>query len=193
MKPKLVLASQSPRRRELLAILGVPFSVVPADIAETPLAGESPEQFVRRAAREKAEAVAFRVSDSVVLSADTVVSIDGEILGKPADAAAAIGMLRKLSGRPHLVFTAVCVINQAAGQTLEGLDQTTVWFRSLTEAQIRDYIRRENVMDKAGAYAIQGFAAVFIPKIEGNYFNVMGLPLPLVYELLSRCAPLAEF
>src|SRR5207249_12292121 len=98
----------------------------------------------------------------------------------------AVTMLRKLSGRDHWVYTAVCVLNQANEEMLEDLDRTRVWFDLLNEATIHDYIRRENVLDKAGAYAIQGYAAVFIPKIEGNYFNVMGLPLPRVHSLLSR-------
>jgi septum formation protein len=182
----LVLASQSPRRKELLAILGYPFTVVPPAIDESPLPGESPETFVVRVARDKAVEVASRVSQSIVLSADTIVTIDGEILGKPADDAEAVRMLRKLSGREHSVYTAVTVVNQKKGETLEGLDRTRVWFDALTDAQILDYIHRENVSDKAGAYGIQGYAGVYIPKIDGNYFNVMGLPLPLVRDLLRR-------
>jgi len=186
MKPALVLASQSPRRRELLGVLGIPFSVLPSAIDETPAPGESPEDFVMRVARDKGMEVASRVTQSIVLSADTEVTIDGEILGKPVDETDAIRMLKKLAGREHSVLTAVCVINQVKRETLEGLDRTRVWFNPFDEEQIRDYIRRENVYDKAGAYAIQGYAGVFIPKIEGNYFNVMGLPLPLVYDLLCR-------
>jgi len=182
----LVLASQSPRRKELLAVLGFPFKVIPAAIDEIPKAGEDPETFVVRVAREKGLEVAARVTQSVVLSADTVVTIDGDILGKPSDAADAARMLRQLSGRKHAVLTAICVIDQLKNRTLEGLDRTDVWFDELTDTQIHDYIQRENVMDKAGAYAIQGYAGVFIPKIEGNYFNVMGLPLPLTYQLLCR-------
>ena len=182
----LVLASASPRRKELLSILGIPFEVIPSSIDETPLEGETPETFVVRAAREKGMEVASRVSHSVILSADTVVTIDGEILGKPVDQDDAIGMLRKLSGRDHLVLTAVTVVNQVRQQTLEGLERTRVWLHPLTDLQIRDYLLRENVFDKAGAYGIQGYAGVYIPKIEGNYFNVMGLPLPLVHELLWR-------
>ena len=182
----LVLASQSPRRKELLSILGIPFEVIPASIDETPLPGETAEDFVARAAREKGAEVASRVSGSVVLSADTVVTIDGEILGKPADEEDAIRMLRKLSGREHAVYTAVSIINPHTGKILEGLERTRVWFNPLTDEDIRDYLRRENVFDKAGAYAIQGYAGIYIPKIEGNYFNVMGLPLPLVHELLCR-------
>jgi septum formation protein len=182
----LVLASASPRRKELLAILGIPFEVIPSAIDETPFEGETPETFVVRAAREKGVEVAARVSHSMILSADTVVTIDGEILGKPADEDDAIRMLRKLSGREHLVLTAVALVNQVRQETLEGLERTRVWFQPLTGEQIRDYLRRENVFDKAGAYAIQGYAGVYIPKIDGNYFNVMGLPLPLVHELLCR-------
>jgi nucleoside triphosphate pyrophosphatase len=185
-KPPLVLASQSPRRKELLALLGIPFSVVPSSIDETPAPGENPEEFAARVSREKGMEVASRVSYSVVLSADTVVTIDAEILGKPVDENDALRMLRKLAGRDHWVYTAVTVVNQVKSETLEALDRTRVWFNPLDEEQIRDYIRRENVFDKAGAYAIQGYAGVYIPKIEGNYFNVMGLPLPLVYELLCR-------
>jgi septum formation protein len=182
----LILASQSPRRKELLGILGIPFSVVPSSIDESPLEGEIPEAFAARVARDKAVEVASRVSRSVVLSADTIVTIDGEILGKPRDQSEAIRMLKKLSGREHTVCTAICIINQRKPETLEGIDRTRVWFKPIAEDQILDYIRREDVSDKAGAYAIQGYAGVFIPKIEGNYFNVMGLPLPLVHELLCR-------
>jgi nucleoside triphosphate pyrophosphatase len=186
MKPSLVLASQSPRRRELLSILGIPFEVIPADIAEIPGSGESPEQFVVRAAREKGIEVAGRVSTSVVLSADTVVTIDNLILGKPEDESHAVRMLKQLSGRQHVVYTAVCVIDQIHGETHEALEKTDVWFRSMTKGEITDYVRREDVLDKAGAYAIQGYAGVYISKIEGNYGNVMGLPLPVVHDFLRR-------
>jgi septum formation protein len=182
----LVLASQSPRRRELLAILGYEFSVVPSSIDETPAPGEVPAAYAARVARDKGMEVASRVSHSIVLSADTVVTIDNEILGKPSDEDDALWMLRKLSGREHSVYTAVTLINQPKQETLEGLDRTRVWFNALKDDEILDCIRRENVFDKAGAYAIQGYAGVYIPKIEGNYFNVMGLPLPLVHELLCR-------
>jgi septum formation protein len=183
--PPLVLASRSPRRKELLGVLGVSFSIVVPTIDESPRAEESPENYVVRVAREKARDVASRVSRSVVLSADTVVTIDGEILGKPHDRADAIRMLARLSGREHQVFTAVCVINQLSGEMREGLETTAVSFRKLSPQEIEDYIERENVMDKAGAYAIQGFASVFIPRISGSYSNVMGLPLALVYDFLN--------
>jgi septum formation protein len=183
---KLILASQSPRRRELLAILGIPFTVAPSAVPEIPHPDETAERFAVRVAREKGMDVASRVSGSVVLAADTVVTINGEILGKPVDSADAVRMLRLLSGRRHAVFTAICLINQDRNEVLEGIDRTDVWFDPLTDEQIHDYLRREDVMDKAGAYAIQGYAGVYIPKIEGNYFNVMGLPLPLAFQLLCR-------
>jgi septum formation protein len=184
MVQPLVLASQSPRRKELLEVLGIPFSIVVPVTDENPKFGESPEDYVVRVARDKARDVASRVSRSIVLSADTVVTIDGEILGKPRDRADAIQMLTKLSGRDHLVLTAVCVINQLKDGMREGLEKTEVSFRQLSLSEIENYVGRENVMDKAGAYAIQGFASVFIPRISGSYSNVMGLPLALVYELL---------
>jgi septum formation protein len=183
---ELVLASQSPRRKELLSILGIPFSIVSPTIDENPAPGEPPEDFVVRVARDKAMEVASRVSQSVILSADTVVSIDGEILGKPVNEADAVRMLKKLSGRQHSVFTAISIVNQVKQETFGGLECTEVWFRQLAGEEIQHYLQRENVMDKAGAYAIQGYAAVYIPRIEGNYSNVMGLPLPLVHELLCR-------
>jgi len=183
---RLVLASQSPRRKELLSILGIPFDVIPSSIDETPMPGEDPKSFVVRVARDKGMEVASRMEQSIVLSADTIVTIDGEILNKPEDERDAVRMLRKLSGRVHEVYTAVCLINQVKRETLEGLDRTQVWFDVMTDEQIHDYIKRENVMDKAGAYAIQGYAGVYIPRIDGNYFNVMGLPLPLVCKLLCR-------
>ena len=186
----LILASRSPRRKELLSVLGLPFSVMAAEIDETPHTGEVPESYVVRIAREKAEAVAQQVSRSLVLSADTIVTIDGEILGKPASTEDAARMLRKLSGRRHVVLTAVCLIDQADRKIHEGIDRTAVWFSPLDENDIRNYIRREDVMDKAGSYAIQGYASVYIPRIEGNYSNVMGLPVPMVFDLLSRTCDL---
>jgi septum formation protein len=182
----LVLASQSPRRRELLSILGIPFTVVPSAVVEIPQSAEDPETYVTRVAREKAMEVASRLSGCIILSADTEVAIDGDILGKPADRDEAVRMLHRLSGCCHSVYTALCVINQEKGEMLEGLEKTRVWFDPLSDDEIRDYVRRENVLDKAGAYAIQGYAGIYIPRIEGNYFNVMGLPLPLVHRLLCR-------
>ena len=183
----LILASESPRRKQLLQTLSVPFSVVSPSIDETPQQGESPEKFVVRVAREKALEVARRRPEAMVLAADTIVTIDGEILGKPADERDAVRMLRRLSGQQHSVYTAVCLIvcNQV-DQRIEGLERTDVWFSAMTEADIEDYVRRESVLDKAGAYAIQGYASVYIPKIEGNYLSVIGLPLSLVFSMLRK-------
>ena len=185
MVQPLVLASQSPRRKELLEVLGIPFSIVVPLTDESPWPDESPEDYVVRVARDKARNVGSLVDRSVVLSADTVVTIEGEILGKPRDRSDAIRMLTRLSGRDHQVFTAVCIINQLNSEMREGLEKTTVSFRKLTGREIEDYIDRESVMDKAGAYAIQGFASAFIPRISGSYSNVMGLPLALVYDFLT--------
>jgi septum formation protein len=186
LKLRLVLASESPRRRELLGLLGVPFEIVTSDVDEIPRSGESDLDFVTRAAREKGEDIADQIPDAVVLSADTIVSLDGDILGKPGDADDAWRMLRMLSGRQHNVYTAVSTIHAAKNTRHEGLEETRVWFSDLDSEMIGDYIRREDVLDKAGGYGIQGFASVFIPRIEGNYANVMGLPLPLTYNLLIR-------
>ncbi len=183
---KLVLASQSPRRRELLALLGIPFEVVYSNVNESPRPGEAPADFVARTARDKGTAVAKRISDAVILSADTIVSLDGGIFGKPRDTDDAVRMLQLLSGRQHSVLTAVSVIDSSSGERSEDIAETKVWFRELDREIIDEYVKREDLLDKAGAYAIQGFASVFIPRIEGNYPNVMGLPLPLTYDLLTH-------
>ena len=185
MLQPLILASQSPRRRELLRVLGLPFVVEVPQVDETPHAGEAPDVYAARVAREKGEAVATRHPEARVLSADTVVVVEDEILGKPVNREDAIRMLSKLSGRPHEVYTAVCLVNKTRGPFQEGLDRTRVWFSPMSSEQIREYVEKEDVLDKAGAYAIQGFASVYIPKIEGSYSNVMGLPLALVWKFLS--------
>ena len=167
-------------------MLAVPFEIVSSNVDETPRPGESDLDFVTRTAREKGEDIAGQIPDAVVLSADTIVSLDGKILGKPDDADDARRMLRMLSGRGHNVYTAVSTVHMARNTRHEGLEETRVWFSDLDSEMIDDYILREEVLDKAGAYGIQGFASVFIPRIEGNYANVMGLPLPLTYDLLIR-------
>ncbi len=190
----LVLASQSPRRQELLRNAGIEFVVQPADVEETRLSHESPREFAERAARDKARAVARMRPADVVLGADTVVVVDGTVLGKPRDAAAAARMLRLLSGRAHQVITGVCVIGpretpKAKRKTrFEDVrsETTTVYFQPLTEENIAFYIAHGEPMDKAGAYAIQGIASRWIPRIEGCYFNVVGLPVPLVWRMLRE-------
>jgi len=189
----IVLASASPRRQELLRNAGIAFTVQPADINEAPLAGESPRDCAERLAREKALAV-FRARPlDYVLGADTIVVVDGAILGKPRDADDAVRMLRLLSGRTHAVITGVCVVNpvasgqrSVAGKTdlLTASETTSVTFFELSADEIRDYVATGEPMDKAGGYAIQGMASRWIPRIEGDYSNVVGLPVALVYRML---------
>jgi septum formation protein len=188
----LILASASPRRRELLTQAGFRFQVYPAHIPEDPLPGEEPVSYVTRLAREKAQVAFARLSaeaaDSenlVVLGADTTVTVDNQILGKPEDAADAARMLRLLSGRSHRVATGVAVVT--AKSTDVAAEVTKVEFLALSDAEIKSYVAGGEPMDKAGAYAIQGRAARWIPRIEGCYFNVVGLPLALVSTLLKRC------
>jgi septum formation protein len=189
----LILASASPRRRELLAQVGYKFEVRPAHIPEDPLSGEDPIVYVTRLAREKAEAV-FRDlaaaspkpgKNIAVLGADTTVTLDNTILGKPQDAADATRILRLLSGRSHRVITGVALAS--AEGTEVAAEATAVQFLTLSDVEIAAYIATGEPMDKAGAYGIQGHAARWIPRIEGCYFNVMGLPLALVCSLLEAC------
>jgi septum formation protein len=193
MTPTLVLASASPRRQELLRNAGVPFVVQATDIPEMPRQGESPKDCAERLAREKALAVFRQRPDDFVLGADTVVVVDGQILGKPGDAADAARMLRLLSGRAHQVITGVCLVGASLGTANRALrtgfedvrsETTSVTMIALTENDIRSYIATGEPMDKAGAYAIQGVASRWIPRIEGDYFNVVGLPVSLVWRML---------
>jgi septum formation protein len=217
----LVLASASPRRRELLRNAGIPFAVQPTQIAEDPLPGEDARECAERLAREKALAVARQRPQDVVLGADTVVVIDGQILGKPADAADAARMLRMLSGREHQVITGVCLVVTgqlsvartasqkgdpqglkpaflgALGGTAEAVpcpkptfetissETTVVTMSEISENEIADYIATGEPTDKAGAYAIQGIASRWIPRIDGDYSNVVGLPVALVWRMLK--------
>ena len=175
VRPVLRLASASPRRRQLLDLIGVPHVVTPADIDETPRASERADEYVIRLAREKAEAVWARHSDLPVLAADTTVVIDSEILGKPESVADALSMLGKLSGREHLVHTAIAL--RMAQAVNVGISTTQVSFAPLTEAQVLAYWASGEPQGKAGAYAIQGLGAVFVSNISGSYTGVMGLPL----------------
>jgi septum formation protein len=179
----IVLASASPRRQELLRNAGIEFVVRPADIPELPLGGESPEIFARRMAQEKARTVRLATPSGVILAADTVV-VGTEILGKPQTRFDAARMLRLLSNRTHQVITAVCLL----GDDFEDIrgETTTVHFTSMTDADIADYVASGEPMDKAGAYAIQGGASKWVSKIEGDYNNVVGLPVDLVRRMLRE-------
>ena len=175
----LILASRSPRRAELLRSAGIPFTVASADVDETPHAHESAENYAQRVAEEKALAVdAGR--DDLVLGADTVVVIDGVLLGKPLDAADAGRMLRLLSGRRHDVITGICI--RQANRIVRDWAATKVWFNALSDDEIQAYVATGEPMDKAGAYAIQGLASKFIERIDGSYSNVVGLPVSLIYK-----------
>lgn len=172
---RVILASQSPRRRELLTLIGIHHEVQPADIDETVWPGEQPVPHCERLARAKAHTLATQNRDAVVIGSDTIVVVDGDILGKPADQADAVRMLERLAGREHTVYTAVAVAHD--GQTLSGVEEVGVRFRALTRAQIAAYVETGEPMDKAGAYGIQGYGATIVERVDGDYFAVMGLPL----------------
>lgn len=178
-----MLASRSPRRQEILQQAGIAFTVRAADVDETPLENEKPEDYVRRLAEEKALAVPTAPGETV-LGADTTVVIDGEMLAKPEDAADARRMLTMLSGRKHEVLTGIC-LRRDAGLIVDW-SATAVWFAFMTDREIDEYVATGEPMDKAGGYAIQGRASKFITKIEGCYFNVVGLPVALVYKHLRE-------
>jgi septum formation protein len=180
----LVLASASPRRQELLRNAGIAFEVQPADILEKQMPGEPAKACAERLAREKALAVASHRPNHSILGADTVVVIDGQLLGKPRNAEDATRMLRLLSARQHEVITGVCLVIN--GQPRIASVTTLVTFNEITEKDIADYIATGEPMDKAGAYAIQGIASRWIPRIEGDYSNVVGLPVALVWRMLQE-------
>ena len=177
---ELVLASASPRRRQLLEMLAIPVRVSPSHIPEVRAPGEPPVAYVQRLAREKA----LSVPGDLVLAADTTVVVDDQVLEKPSDAADALRMLRLLQGRTHRVATAVALV--ADGRVLESTDITSVTFRPATDEFLQAYIATGEPMDKAGAYGIQGFGAALVERIVGDFFGVMGLPVRLVLELLEQ-------
>jgi septum formation protein len=184
MEKSLILASSSPRRQELLREIGIPFQVHAANINEDQRPAETPMEYALRLAREKAQVVSKQYPQNYVLGADTIVVLQGEVLGKPKDHADAARMLRLLSGRAHEVTTAVSLI--ASGTLAETRASTTkVYFREIGEAEIQQYVAGGEPMDKAGAYAIQGGASRWTDRIEGEFSNVVGLPLSLVTEMLK--------
>lgn len=178
--PTLVLASASPRRRQLLEMLHLPIVVQPADVQEIPLPREAPAAYSRRLARDKARAVPGRY----VLGADTIVVLDDTILEKPFDADDAVRMLLMLQGRTHTVITSICLI--ADGHEHEAADRTQVTFRAAAEDWLRAYVATGEPLDKAGSYGIQGWGAALVERIEGDFFGVMGLPVRLVLALLAE-------
>lgn len=180
----VILASASPRRRELLELVGIVHEVRPADIDESLWPGETPVGHSERLARGKAHAIAAAAGDAVVIAADTIVVVDGDILGKPKDVAHATEMLRRLSGRQHTVYTAIAV---ARGERTESaVEAVEVVFRALSDSEIAEYIATGEPMDKAGAYGIQGFGATIVERVDGDYFSVMGLGMRRLVALLER-------
>jgi len=182
LREKLVLASGSPRRAEILERAGWPHEIIVAGIDETVLPNEEPASYVQRLARSKAEAVASRLEEGLVLGADTTVVVANQILGQPVDDADARRMLRLLNARWHDVLTGVAVV-RVGGETRVGYQTTRVRFAEMNEKEIDWYVATREPFGKAGAYGIQGKAALFIEEIEGDYFNIMGLPIRVVYEL----------
>ena len=186
MNKTIILASNSPRRRELLRQIGVVFTSDPADVDERILPDEGAETYAVRVALDKARVAAGRAGNGVVIAADTIVVLGDAILGKPADARDAERMLGMLSGRMHRVISGLAVVDAKTGKTRTGAACTMVWFRELTPAQVRAYVLTGEPLDKAGAYGIQEKGALLVEKIEGCYFNVVGLPLSLLGEMLRE-------
>jgi septum formation protein len=181
---RVVLASSSPRRRDLLDLVGIAHEVRPANLDESRRPRETPRRYAERLAREKATAIAKSDAGLITIGADTIVVVDRKILGKPVDTADAARMLGLLSGREHMVITAVAV---AHGKELRSaVEQVRVKFRRISEEEIEAYIATGEPMDKAGAYGIQGFGATIVERVEGDYFAVMGLPLVRLVSLLSE-------
>lgn len=183
MPVRVVLASQSPRRRDLLTLIGIPHDVRPADVDESVLPGEEPVPHCERLARAKASALAAKERDAMVIGSDTIVVIDGDILGKPSSPEEACAMIARLSGRTHTVFTAVAV--SYGGRTVSGVESVAVTFRALEDREIAAYVATGEPMDKAGAYGIQGYGATIVERIEGDYFAVMGLALGRLVGLMN--------
>jgi len=181
-RPRVILASQSPRRRALLTLVGIEHEVRPADIDERYLAGESPRTHAERLAREKAART--NDAEAVVIGSDTIVVVGGDVLGKPVDEAEATRMLRRLSGRSHTVITAVAVAWR--GRLESAVEEVSVTVHALSDADIAAYIQTREPMDKAGAYGIQGYGATIVARVDGDYFAVMGLPLQLLVRLCER-------
>jgi septum formation protein len=183
---RIILASSSPRRAELLKGLGLIFEIAPSHIQERPHVNEAPPDYIMRLARAKVIAVARQWETGLVIGADTIVVVDGRILEKPEDEADAMHLLRQLSGRWHAVMTGVALYDLGSRREVADYDKTLVRFAPLSEKEIRWYVKTGEPMDKAGGYGIQGLGGLFVEEIAGNYFNVVGLPIPLLYRLARR-------
>lgn len=183
---KLVLASASPRRAELLRQVGIPFKIIKPGIEEKPDYTLPPGDMVKGLAREKALVVARKINKGVIIAADTLVLHRGEALGKPTDPEEAGRMLRRLSGDVHEVITGLTLLDTSSGKDESGISMTRVWMKALSDDDIEAYVSSGEPLDKAGAYGIQGRAALYVEKIEGCYFNVVGLPLSLFFDLMQR-------
>ncbi len=186
-KVEIFLASKSPRRRKLLKQLGIKFKAFAVDLHEEILDGEHPVQTVKRLALHKLDAAVKKIDSGIVITADTIVVLDKEIIGKPKNKSDAFNILWKLSGRTHTVYTGFVILNIESKKRIIGYEKTEVTFRKLSSSEIRDYINTGSPMDKAGAYGIQDdFGAVFVNRIDGCYYNVVGLPLSKVYSALLK-------
>jgi septum formation protein len=184
MTPEVILASQSPRRRELLSLVGIAHAVQPADIDESMLPDERPRDHCERLACEKVATIAGREPTALVIGSDTIVVVDGDVLGKPRDDGEARAMLARLSGRTHVVMTAVAA--RWRGQERSAVEEVAVTFHELSAARIAEYVATREPMDKAGAYGIQGYGATIVARVDGDYFAVMGLPLQRLVRLLGE-------
>lgn len=183
-KSTIILASNSPRRKDLLRQVGIEFITAPADVDERRLPGEPPEGYALRVATDKAKTAAERGGDDLIIAADTIVVLEDQVLGKPSNAQEAERMLGMLSGRMHHVITALVVLDAGSKKLAAKTADTKVWFRKLTAGEISCYVASGEPLDKAGAYGIQGLGALLVEKIEGCYFNVVGMPLSILSEML---------
>lgn len=185
-RKKIVLASSSPRRKELLAITGLSFSVDPSSYEEVLLPGMNPRFLARRLSSEKAKTVAKKYLNALIIAADTFIVYRDDLMGKPHTKKEAIRMLGLLNGRAHSVVTGLTIIDTETGKSVSRSVETKVWFRKLTKKEILSYVKTGEPLDKAGAYAIQGLGSLIVEKIEGDYFNVIGLPLSALAEALKK-------
>ncbi len=191
MSIRVILASASPRRRELLTLIGIAHTVVPADVDESIHPDEAPAVYAERLARAKASAIPMSDATSITVGSDTIVVIDDRVIGKPRDRRDATEMLRTLSGRTHTVYTAVAV--RRGEHLVSGVEHVAVTFRALSDATIESYIATGEPMDKAGAYGIQGYGATIVERIDGDYFAVMGMPLGRLVDLMAQVGVRYDF